>query len=648
MTAKDIKAYRTAVFVAIAAAVFATLAVQYLTFLSSLENIGRDLRVAGRSPPMPQSKDIVIAGITEETVAQFAYRSPVDREFLANLIKTLEAKGVREIGLDVLLDGPTEPAKDELLKKTIRETKVPLFISYSNSPNVVNEDQLAYLNNFVPQRLRAGANMAVDPNDGTVRWIFPGETNPGMPLGFARKAVSLLGIKTPKEEPEIAWRPHPDANTPAFPIYPSHTIAYLPDDWFKGKIVLIGAILSITDRHRTPLAVLDDGEDAMMPGIVIMAHSVSQYLEGRSSNRLNPIASILITVLFALIGVGLGLLKKGAGFSFTVGGLCIALYWVYGFIGYSYGVPLVPLLAPTIALLLSLWLMDVIIGRAERKQRQFIQGAFSRYVSPAVVDQLVDDPNALSIKGDRREVTFIFTDIASFTTLSEGLTSEVLSDVLNAYLDGACQIILKYQGTIDKFIGDAIMAIFNAPISQADHAERAVKCALELDVYAEEFRKAQNALGIPIGVTRIGIHTGIATVGNFGSSSRMDFTALGDTVNTAARTEGVNKYFGTRICVTEETVSHCPNLKFRPIGDVVLKGKTKPVGLFAPVPDGPEAAKVTEDYLAAYSELKAEKPSGIEAFRKLLTQYPDDAIIAYHGRRIDAGATSTLIVLEDK
>ncbi len=646
MNAKTLKAYRTAALVAVLAAFAATLALR-IGFLEHLEVVTRDIRVA-TAAPMPQQKDIVIAGLTEETVTQFAYRSPVDREFLANLIKTLEAKGAREIGVDVLFDQPTEPAKDELLKKTIRETKTPLFISYSNSKNVVNDDQLAYLNDFVPERLRAGANLARDPFDDSVRWIFPGETEPGMPLGFVRKAVALLGIKTPNTQPEIAWRPSPDSETPAFPLYPSHTIAFLPDEWFKGKIVLIGAVLSITDRHRTPLAVVDDGDQGNMPGITVMAHGISQVLDGRSVDRLNPGFEIAITVMFALIGVGLGVLKKGAAFSFSVGGILIALYIAVAMVGYSRGVPLIPVIAPTIALMLSLWLMDVLIGGAERKQRQFIQGAFSRYVSPAVVDQLVDDPSALSIKGDRREVTFIFTDIASFTTLSEGLTSEKLSEVLNAYLDGACEIILKYQGTIDKFIGDAIMSIFNAPIAQADHAERAVKCALELDVYAEAFKKEQNAAGIPIGVTRIGIHTGIATVGNFGSATRMDFTALGDTVNTAARTEGVNKYFGTRICVTEETVAECPNLKFRPIGDVVLKGKTKPVGLFSPVSEADAATNVTADYMAAYALLKAEDPKGIEAFKALGVQYPDDAIIAYHGRRIAAGATSTLIVLEDK
>lgn len=646
MNAKTLKAYRTAALVAVLAAFAATMALR-IGFLEHLEVVTRDIRVA-TAAPMPQQKDIVIAGLTEETVTQFAYRSPVDREFLANLIKTLEAKGAREIGVDVLFDQPTEPAKDELLKKTIRETKTPLLISYSNSKNVVNDDQLAYLNDFVPERLRAGANLARDPFDDSVRWIFPGETEPGMPLGFVRKAVALLGIKTPNTQPEIAWRPNPDSETPAFPLYPSHTIAFLPDEWFKGKIVLIGAVLSITDRHRTPLAVVDDGDQGNMPGITVMAHGISQVLDGRSVDRLNPGYEIAITVMFALIGVGLGVLKKGAAFSFSVGGVVIALYIAVAMVGYSRGIPLVPVIAPTIALTLSLWLMDVLIGGAERKQRQFIQGAFSRYVSPAVVDQLVDDPTALSIKGDRREVTFIFTDIASFTTLSEGLTSEKLSEVLNAYLDGACAIILKYQGTIDKFIGDAIMAIFNAPIAQPDHAERAVKCALELDVYAEAFKKEQNAAGIPIGVTRIGIHTGIATVGNFGSATRMDFTALGDTVNTAARTEGVNKYFGTRICVTEESVSACPNLKFRPIGDVVLKGKTKPVGLFSPVSEADAATNVTADYMAAYALLKAEDPQGIEAFKALGVQYPHDAIIAYHGRRIAAGATSTLIVLEDK
>lgn len=648
MISRKARTTLTALGVALLATMLASLAVQYLSFVTTLENIARDIRVAVFSPPMPQSRDIVIVAINEDTLAQFPYRSPVDREFLANLIRTLDAKGARSIGVDVLFDQPTEEAKDQLLKQVIRETRTPLFISYTNSPNIVNEEQLAFLNDFVPANLRAGANLPTDPFDGTVRWVFPGETDAEMPLGFARKAVSMVGMRSPAEQVEIAWRPRPDMETPPFPIYPAQAVAVLPDEWFRGKIVLIGAILSITDRHRTPLAVVRDGDEGMMPGVMVQAHGVSQLLEGRTAGRLGPAQVAALTFLFALIGMWLGLLKRGIAFNLAAGALMLVLYWAYAMFGYSYGVPLVPLVGPSLAFGISLWLMDVAIGRAERKQREYIQGAFSRYVSPVVVDQLVDDPAALSISGMRRDASFIFTDIAGFTTLSEQLQSETLSEVLNAYLDGACAIILKYQGTIDKFIGDAIMSIFNAPIPQDDHAERAVKCALELDAYAEQFRMAQNEAGIPIGQTRIGVHTGPATIGNFGSTSRMDFTALGDTVNTAARSEGVNKYFGTRVCVTQDTVDQCPTQPFRKIGDVLLKGKKQFVGLYSPLSAAESETSLSQDYEEAYSMLSAGDAKARDAFLALKEKYPGDPIIGYHCRRIEAGMLSSQIVLDDK
>lgn len=645
---KRLKELATALGVALLATVLAVAATKYLTFLSSLENIAADIRVSALQPPMQQSKDVVIAAITEETLAQFQYRSPVDRAFLANLLKTLEKKGAKAIGVDVLLDQPTEEAKDALLKKTIREIKTPLFFSYSNTPTVVNEDQLAYMNDFVPEDKRGGANLVTDPFDGTVRWTFAGETNPGMPLGFPRKAAQLVGVETPKRNQEIAWRAQPDAETPAFPIYPSHALAVMPDDWVKGKIVLVGGILSITDRHRTPGAVVFDDDRGMMPGIMVQAHGVSQLLEGREHPRLGFEWAIALTLAFALIGMAIGLLKKGIAFSVVVGAVLIAGWWVGSMLGFTYGFPLVPLVGPTLGLALSLWMMDTLIGGAERKQRQFVQGAFSRYVSPDVVNQLVENPEALTVKGDRREVSFIFTDVAGFTTLSEGLTAEKLSETLNAYLDGACQIILERKGTIDKFIGDAIMTIFNAPIPLEDHCERAVRCALEIDQYAEDFRKRYNADGIPIGVTRIGIHCGPAVVGNFGSHQRMDFTALGDTVNTAARCEGVNKYFGTRICATQPIVDQCKTVRFRPIGDVVLKGKTEAVTLYNPVTDEFAASPAYTDYMATYALLKAEDPSGSDAVRALKQKYPDDPLIDFHLERVESGLCTARVVMEDK
>jgi class 3 adenylate cyclase len=450
------------------------------------------------------------------------------------------------------------------------------------------------------------------------------------------------------KEVEIAWRPKPDARTPPFPIYPSQAVPYLPDEWFKGRIVLIGEDVPSIDRHRTPMAVVSDDDDGMMPGVIVQAHAISQFLDGRNAGRVAPAAGVAITLLFALIGTWLGLLKHGVTFNLAAGTVILALYWAYAMFGYSHGVPLIPLVAPTLAFAISLWLMDVIIGRAERKQRVFIQGAFSRYVSPAVVDQLVNDPRALSISGSRREVTFIFTDIVSFTTFSEELSSETVSEVLNAYLDGACAILLRSQGTIDKFIGDAIMAMFNAPITQEDHAERAVRCALELDVYAEKFRIAQNEAGIPIGATRIGVHTGSATIGNFGSSSRTEFSALGDAVNIASRCQGVNKYFGTRVCVTQDTVDQCANVRFRKIGDALLKGKKQFVGLYSPISVAEEATSLPREYEEAYSMLEAGDAKARRAFLDLRKKYPEDAIIAFHCHRIEAGKVSPQIVLENK
>ena len=639
-----------ALLAALFAALVASVLTTQITLLKNLENAAADIRIAALQPPMPQSKDIVIAGITEETLKLFPYRSPVDRAFLASLLKDLQAKGARAIGIDVLFDAPTESDKDALLKKTLEDIKVPTFVSYTTTESIVDPDQLEYLNAFVPQKMRAAANLATDPFDGAVRWIYPGETATGMPKSFPRVAADIAGIKTSADWIPIAWRPPaPDGANP-FPVFPAHAIAVMPKDWFEGKFVLVGAILSITDKHRTPLAIVDDGDRGMMPGILIQAHALSQLIEGRSPHQISWQKIIGSTVLLALIGVGIGLLHRGVLFSVGAGVLVLLMLWVGGFLGFQHGLPLLPLVAPSIAMALSLWLMDMMIGRAERKQRQFIQGAFSRYVSPAVVNQLAENPDSLTVKGHRQQVTFLFTDVAGFTTMSEELDSAVLSDVLNDYLDGACEIIFQHAGTIDKFIGDAIMVVFNAPVPQQDHVQRAVRCALALDVYCENFREKQAAAGVKFGVTRIGIHTGEATVGNFGSHTRMDFTALGDTVNTAARTEGVNKYFGTRICCTQPVVDASGGeLSFQPIGDVILKGKLIPTTLYTPVSSERNASEFIREYLRTYQLLAGNDAAAARAaVERLYTNYPTEPLAEFHVNRVAEGLVTTLVKMEDK
>ena len=564
------------------------------------------------------------------------------------MLEALDKKQPRAIGIDLLFDQPTEIAKDDRLRATLRAMKTPVFVSYSNDPAVVDEDQRAYLDDFVPPEMRAAATLLTDPFDGTVRWTYGGENRIGEPMGFPRRALKAIGRETNRENVELAWRPRPDAETLPFPMFPIDALALLPDAWTKDKVVLIGAVLSITDRHRTPLAIVREGDDGNMPGVFVQAQGVSQLLEGRQHPRMGLFSGLLIDLAAAAIGVGIGFIGRAVPVKIGLGVAVVAAMWICGLLGFRYGLPFVPLVAPTFALAAALWMTDILVGRAERKQRQFVQGAFGRYVSPEVVKQLMDDPSILQVTGSRREATFIFTDIAGFTTLSEALSPERLSEVLNDYLDGACKIVLDHEGTIDKFIGDAIMSIFNAPLDQPDHAARAVRCALELDAYAEAFRIRCNAEGVPIGVTRIGVHCGDSIIGNFGSTQRMDFTALGDTVNTAARTEGVNKYFGTRICCTQTVVDKAPSQSFRPVGDVVLKGKIEAVTLYNPVSAAEVNSGLLADYLAAYGVMATGDPGALSAFRELEKAHVKDPLALFHITRLESGIVGSRIVMDDK
>jgi class 3 adenylate cyclase len=384
-----------------------------------------------------------------------------------------------------------------------------------------------------------------------------------------------------------------------------------------------------------------------MPGVLVQAHGIAQFLEGRAAPVVAPAMLFGVSAAFAAAGVGISLLRRGIAVNVTLGAALLAAWWAGAILGYGQGLPMLPLLGPSLALAAAMWIMDLLIGRGERQQREFIQRTFSRYVSPAVVEELIRHPESAAVSGRRRDASFLFTDIAGFTTLSELLEPEALSDLLNAYLDGACTIVLRHQGTIDKFIGDAIMAVFNAPVEQADHADRAVRCALDLDAYAEQFRKDAVARGVPMGVTRIGIHRGEAVIGNFGSQSRMDFTALGDTVNTAARTEGVNKYFGTRVCCTQSIVDTCPERRFRKIGDIQLKGKLTATGLYVPIADTEDQALIG-DYADAYDLLAAEAIEAEPRFAALLGRFPGDPLVRFHHERIVAGKRTTMVVMDDK
>jgi class 3 adenylate cyclase len=371
-------------------------------------------------------------------------------------------------------------------------------------------------------------------------------------------------------------------------------------------------------------------------------------LTGRRPPGLGGTFDFCTAVFLAAIGAALGIATISLPVRIVLGLVIAVVWWLGGAALFHYTGVMLTLVTPTLAMAGSMWGTEAVMGHEARQQKEYIQGVFSRYVSPKVVGELIRDPAKLSLEGERRAATFLFTDVAGFTTMSEAVTGADLASILNLYLDGMVRVIQQHDGLVDKFIGDAVFAIFNVPLDQPDHWERAVRCGLELDRFAEKFRADQNAAGVPFGVTRIGVHSGMATVGNFGSHDKMEYTALGDAVNTASRLEGLNKYFGTRLCVSEVTRAECKGIPFRPMGMVIVKGKTQALGVFEPLSDERAASDYVKRYLRAYEHLEAGAEDTLTLFEELYAENPYDGCVEIHLERLRAGTRSPEIAMTEK
>ena len=269
-----------------------------------------------------------------------------------------------------------------------------------------------------------------------------------------------------------------------------------------------------------------------------------------------------------------------------------------------------------------------------RLRRSRITPSLSRYFSPNLARQLATGLDPVDLGGQRREIAAIFTDIANFTELVETLEPSVLGPILNEYLTGMTEIVFSYEGTVAKIIGDSLYILFGAPGDQQDHATRAVACALEQDEYAQAFCKRLQMDGIALGVTRIGVHAGPAIVGNFGGGRFFDYTAYGDTINVAARLEAANKQLGTRICVSAPLMSRVESFQGRPVGDLVLRGKTEALRVFEPLPADRNGSAATKSYIEAFAKLENNDPGVTSAFAAHLGKYSDDVLATFHLKRL--------------
>ncbi len=285
-------------------------------------------------------------------------------------------------------------------------------------------------------------------------------------------------------------------------------------------------------------------------------------------------------------------------------------------------------------------------ARRRQAEAERAHASLSRYFSPQIALRLACDGEADGMAVHWREVATIFTDITSFTSLVETAAPEVLGELLNEYVGGMTDVVFAHEGTVAKIIGDAIQVLFNAPGEQPDYAARAIACAQDLDVWAEAFRERWKAKGVNFGVTRIGVHAGPALVGNFGGSRFFDYTAYGETINIAARLEAANKFLGTRICVSATVAKAADNFRGRPVGDLMLRGRSEPLRAYEPLCAKVFTAPAMTQYSEAFAKLEAGDAAAMPAFAALVGLHADDPLAGFHLKRLLNGAKGVRMQLE--
>jgi len=360
----------------------------------------------------------------------------------------------------------------------------------------------------------------------------------------------------------------------------------------KGKYVLIGGSASgLFDLVATPFANL-------YSGVEVHASIIDNMVAG------DPFSHDIFTEIgwtYALIivgGVFLSLiLAYGGPLPGGIGGMLIILAALFGnFQLFFLKNILVGVVYPFLSFLVIFLAVSIGNYFYEGREKSFIRGAFGHYVSPRVVSQLIDNPAKLSLKGEQKNLTVLFSDIRGFTTISEQMSSEQLSFFMNEYLTTMSNCIIAHGGTVDKFIGDAIMAIWGAPLDDRDHAIHALQAAMNMMAQLKQTRQDYARRGLPVIDIGIGINTGIMSVGNFGSHARFDYTVMGDNVNLASRLEGANKDYGTHVIISEFTRAQLGDQFFcRFIDKVRVKGKNKAVNIYEPLAEGrPDSALIKE------------------------------------------------------
>jgi len=428
----------------------------------------------------------------------------------------------------------------------------------------------------------------------------------------------------------------------------------IPAEFFEGKYVFFGTSASgMQDLKTVPCRA------EKMPGVEVHAVAFLNMSNGAFIKEYSERDALPLFFLTALVLIGIFLLIRPL-ISFLVS---LLLVFAEMSVFVLHVVPVKAVVFPVVTLML-LTVLSYIVSSLyiyfirERKNRR-LRSAFASYVPRDVVDKIARDASVVRLGGEKKVLSVLFSDIRGFTSYSEKLDPEELVSVLNHYLSRMSEAIFRHKGTIDKFIGDAIMAIFGAPIAQPDHADRACEVALDMMATLEEVNRDQLSRGHPPLRIGIGINTGEMTVGNIGSSRRFDYTVIGDAVNLGSRLEGLTKTFGVDVMVSETTMQSCKHgrFDFRELGSVLVKGKDKPVVVFeltGRIGKGRIHSNDLETWQQGFTAMhNREMDKALSHFAAFAAHYPEDLAARHYinlceEHRMDPSGFSSVLKMETK
>jgi adenylate cyclase len=587
----------------------------------------RFMRLRGPTKP-PRGVAVVAIDETSYDMLKVPFGPPWPRALHAQLLKKLKELGVKRVVFDVLFIGPGQDTKgDKELEAAF--SQIPSVIGVEASVRYVSSQGGGYTLDEINRphepfrKVATEALVGLHDDEGIIRSFPKPRSEREQDFPFLSQAGAGIAPEDTDAQPgprDLIRYYGPGRTIPVF-SYWDILEKDLPNtrNALKDAIVFVGILLrsdtggAQKDSYYSPFG------GNMIYGVEVHATVVANLLSrgwiSRPAQSLEVAAQAALLGLFAYLSFMLTPLVLSLAAVATICVWSVAAFFGLGAGVFLSGAATVLILLPVVVLLNAVYSYFV-ASRAEESLRS----AFSLYVSPDMVPQLVNQKDALKLGGEKLWLTAMFTDIADFTTITEEMPAERTSEMLNAYFTEVMDVIFKNQGTLIKFIGDAVFAIWGAPIKVANHSEMGVKTALVIQKEVERFNATKR---FPPLNTRIGVHTGPMLVGNLGSKKRFDYTAIGDSVNLAARIEGLNKYFGTALLFTEATRKDAGGITGAVlIAKVRVKGRKEPVSLYSvfdpPLPGAIESEWATALQLFSAANFEAARA----AFAALVGREP--------------------------